>query len=321
MQTFLLILPDFLVVVLGAALARGLGWGREFWSKAEKLVFYVLFPPLLFTSISNSKLLLGESTHFLAVGIGAMMMGVLVAWAIRLLFRKTDDVTHASIFQCGFRFNTYIGFSICQRVFDESGFALLALLIAFWVPISNAIAVTAIARAVARRDGEKTGASAGKTAGRFAALKAVAENPLIIATILGLIFNIMGWRLPMAASAFLDHLGDASLAVGLLCVGAGMRLTGIKDDLPLLATCVVERMLVLPAIALAAGFVFDLNPTAHAVLLLFAALPTSQTCYVMTTSMGGNGPMVANLTSLQTLAAMATLTLWVAVMLRLAGAA
>lgn len=317
MQTFLLILPDFLVVVLGAALARGLGWGREFWSKAEKLVFYVLFPPLLFTSISNSKLLLGESTQFLAVGIGAMMTGVLAAWAIRLFFRKTDDVTHASIFQCGFRFNTYIGFSICQRVFDESGFALLALLIAFWVPISNAIAVAAIARAVARRDGAK----AGKGAGGFAAAKAVAKNPLIIATVLGLVFNILGWKLPAAAGAFLEHLGDASLAVGLLCVGAGMQFTGIKHELPLLGACVVERMLVLPAIAFAAGFVFDLEPTAHAVLLLFAALPTSQTCYVMTTSMGGNGPMVANLTSLQTLAAMATLTLWVAVMLRLVGGA
>ena len=42
---------------------------------------------------------------------------------------RDDPVTHASVFQCGFRFNTYIGFAVCLRLFDEEGFALLALLI------------------------------------------------------------------------------------------------------------------------------------------------------------------------------------------------
>ena len=50
-----------------------------------------------------------------------------------------------------------------------------------------------------------------------------------------------------------------------------------------------------------------------AALLVFAALPTAQSCYVMTASMRGNAPIVAEVTTAHTLAAMVTLPVWVAV--------
>ena len=59
-----------------------------------------------------------------------MLIGVCASWCIRYLV-KTDPVTHASLFQCGFRFNTYIGFALALEAFGDQGFALLALLIAF----------------------------------------------------------------------------------------------------------------------------------------------------------------------------------------------
>ena len=218
MDSVALIAPDFSIILLGLLLRLKFEYSEDFWKQAEQLVFYVLFPPLLFTSISGSSLSLGESAGFLAAGIGAMLIGVCASWCIRYLV-KTDPVTHASLFQCGFRFNTYIGFALALKLFGDQGFALLALLIAFWVPISNTIAVSALAGAVAKRD-----AALGKqTNGSEPSLvvvtgKAVIQNPLIIATVLGLCCNLLGITVPATIHHFLKGLGNASLAMGLLCI-------------------------------------------------------------------------------------------------------
>ena len=220
MDSVALIAPDFSIILLGLLLRLKFDYSEDFWKQAERLVFYVLFPPLLFTSISGSSLSLGESAGFLAAGIGAMLIGVCASWCIRYLV-KADPVTHASLFQCGFRFNTYIGFALALKLFGDQGFALLALLIAFWVPISNTIAVSALAGAVAKRDaalGEQTNGS--KPSLMVVTGKAVAQNPLIIATVLGLCCNLLGITVPATIHHFLKGLGNASLAMGLLCSAA-----------------------------------------------------------------------------------------------------
>lgn len=134
-----------------------------------------------------------------------MLLAVLLAAVVMKILRD-DPVTHASVFQCGFRFNTYIGFAVCLRLFDEEGFALLALLIAFWVPISNTIAV-------------------------------------------GVLVKASGLTVPQTATTFLAHLGNDSLAMGLLCIGASLRLHDFRGHLALITTSVVRRLLAVPAIA------------------------------------------------------------------------
>lgn len=125
-------------------------------------------------------------------------------------------------FSVRFRFNTYIGFAICLRLFGDNGFSLLAMLIAIWVPISNVIAVSALASAVTS---EK---SLGKRMQKV--LLQVFKNPLIIATLLGLFFNVFGLRLPDFLTASLKSLGNASLAAGLLCIGASLTLRDLESE-------------------------------------------------------------------------------------------
>lgn len=310
MQSLLIILPDFLIILLGAVLAQKAGFGESFWKAAEKLVFYVLFPPLLFNSIAGAKMTITGAAQFLAAGVSAMLLAVLLAAVVMKILRD-DPVTHASVFQCGFRFNTYIGFAVCLRLFGEEGFALLALLIAFWVPISNTIAVGVLANAVAGRD-----SAAESPADRLrTTLRKVLTNPLIIATVAGLLVKASGLTVPQTATTFLAHLGNASLAMGLLCIGAGLRLHAFRDHLALITTSVVCRLLAVPAIAWGVVTLAGLGPVEAGVAILFAALPTAQSCYVMTASMKGDAPSVANVTTAQTLAAMATLPFWISTVL------
>ena len=207
-------------------------------------------------------------------------------------------------------FNTYIGFAVCGRLFGESGFALLALLIAFWVPISNTIAVSALARAVAKK--EETGS---RTSKQPSVLRTVLTNPIIIATLAGLAVNMSGLTLPDTGVRFLRHLGNASLSMGLLCIGAGLQFGEIRAHRRLIAASAANRLLVVPVIALAVCRLFSLPPLETGVAVLFAVLPTAQSCYVMTAAMKGNAPAVAGVTTAQTLAAMATIPFWIAIVL------
>lgn len=263
MNSTLIILPDFLLILLGTFLAVKLKYSKEFWKGCERLVFYVLFPPLLFLSVSTAHVSLSETSRFLGVAVFAMMLAVLSSYLIRFIC-PAGKVTNASVFQCGFRFNTYIGFAICLRLFGDNGFSLLAMLIAIWVPISNVIAVSALASAVTS---EK---SLGKRMQKV--LLQVFKNPLIIATLLGLFFNVFGLRLPDFLTASLKSLGNASLAAGLLCIGASLTLRDLKAKFALISACTVQRLLIVPLIAWLAALVFGLDKLSLGVLVLFAAL-------------------------------------------------
>ena len=302
-----LILPDILLISLGFFLRAFLKDGvfhDGFWRSTEKLVFYVLFPPLLFSSVASSHLSISEASQYLSVAIATMMMALLFSYLIRYLV-KADDVSHASAFQCGFRFNSYIGFALVSRLYGNEGLALLSLLIAFWVPISNTIAVAALATAVAKSDGQ-SGSS--KTYTRT--LKAVVKNPLIIATSAGLLVNLLGVSLPSVPMQVCQSLGKASLVMGLLCIGAGIRLNSFQSNGTLIFANTVERLILVPALAFLMCWLFELPLAAQGALMVFAMLPTAQSCFVMTASMGGNAPLVANVTTAHTIAAIVTIPIW-----------
>lgn len=345
MSGLLLVLPDFLVILLGVLLRARFFTDSAFWMRTEKLVFYVLLPAMLFLSVAGSTVALGDAAIFLSAGVLAMSLAAAFAWGIRYLVRA-DDVTHASVFQCGFRFNSYIGFALAARIGGDEALAFLALLIAVWVPISNALATAEIARAVAKANGVEgadgaaesgnAGGENGKEGNRprttltgrtllRKTLKGVVTNPLILATVGGLLWKGFGLPLPVTLVQTLKHLGDASLALGLLCIGAGLTAGVLRKYARLIAAATFERLVAAPVAALlvtsAMAFFFPLSPMGAAVVLLFAALPTAQSCYVMASAMGGDAPAVAGVTTAHILASAVTLPLWTIVIQRvLAGA-
>lgn len=344
MSGLLLVLPDFLVILLGVLLRARFFTDPAFWMRTEKLVFYVLLPAMLFLSVAGSTVALGDAAIFLSAGVLSMSLAAALAWGIRYVVRA-DDVTHASVFQCGFRFNSYIGFALAARIGGDEALALLALLIAVWVPISNALATAEIARAVAKADGvagvaegvAKSGEKNGKAGAQPGTmltgrallrktLRGVVTNPLILATVGGLLWKALGLPLPATLVQTLKHLGDASLALGLLCIGAGLTAGALRKYARLIAAATFERLVAAPVAALlvtsALALFFPLSPMGAAVVLLFAALPTAQSCYVMASAMGGNAPAVAGVTTAHILASAVTLPLWTIVIQRvLAGAA
>lgn len=106
MGTALALLPDFALILLGYALRRWMvALGDHFWTGLEKLVYFVLFPALLFNAITKTPLSLA-AIPLIGVGATAMFGAMLLALLARPLFALTP-ISFASQFQCAFRFNLF----------------------------------------------------------------------------------------------------------------------------------------------------------------------------------------------------------------------
>jgi hypothetical protein len=297
----LLLLPDFLLIVSGYLICRYTALDRPVWDGAERLVYHVLFPALLFTSIVRHPQHLGDLLPLAASGVAVVLLGVALALSLRR-WPGVDPRLHASGAQTAFRFNSYVALALSERLAGTQGLAWIALLVALCVPVVNVAAVWALAR----HGGQGTG-------------RELLRNPLIIATVAGLLFNALGLKLPDVALATATRMGSAALPLGLMAVGAGLRLGALREGPGLASALLAIRHAVLPLAAIALVVALKLPPAQQAVLVAFAAMPTASSCYVLAVRMGGHGGYVAGLVTVSTLIGMVGLPLSLALLHSLSG--
>ncbi|MGB4856613.1 MAG: AEC family transporter, partial [Candidatus Dechloromonas phosphoritropha] len=206
MNTALQLLPDFALILLGVGIRRWMHLGDHFWTGVEKLVYFILFPALLINAIVKTRLDLGAALPLLATAFAAMLGGMLLALLPRLVIR-IPPLTFASLFQCGYRFNSYIALAIAGMLYGAVGIATMGLIVGAAVPLANLVSVWMLARH-----------------GEVGLWREVARNPLIWGTAAGFLLNLAGFVPPPPLQAFLGRLADAAIALGLITVGAALRL-------------------------------------------------------------------------------------------------
>lgn len=292
MTTALLLLPDFALILLGVAIRRWMGLGDHFWNGVEKLVYFILFPALLINAIVRTRLDLQAALPLLGTAFAAMAAGMLLAGLPRVLSRL-PALTFASMFQCGYRFNSYIALAIAGMLFGAPGIATMGLIVGAAVPIANLVSVWMLARH-----------------GDSGLWREVARNPLIWGTATGFLLNLAGFIPPAPIQAFLGRLADASIALGLIAVGAALRLENTPGVRGFALWLVAVKLLLLPLVAFQVGSWLGLAGLHLQIVVLFAALPTASSAYILAMRMGGDGRSVAWLISATTLGAMLTLPLW-----------
>ncbi|MGQ0711921.1 MAG: AEC family transporter [Rhodoferax sp.] len=282
-----LLFPDFSLIACGYLVCRFTALNRRVWEQVEQLVYYLFFPVLLFYSIIKSPLDLRAASGLLGATLALAGTGIALAYALPHLpglRRFVPSRLHAASAQVGFRFNSFIGLALAERVAGAAGVQLLALLIGVCVPLFNIAAVYPMARHAQR-----------------SLLGELVRNPLIIATLLGLGGALLGLRIPPWLEPTVARLGAASLALGLMAAGAGLQLAALGKARVLALSVLGIRHLALPLAAAAWAWVFALAPLQATVLLAFAALPTASSSYVLATRMGYDGPYVAGLVTASTL--------------------
>lgn len=295
MSLALLLLPDFALILFGFALYRVTSWGKDFWSGLEKLIYYVLFPALLFNSIAKQPLDFIAAGPALKTAIITVLIGIVLGLLAKPLFRP-DEKSFASSFQTAFRFNSYIGLAIAGRLYGEQGIAALGVIIGIVVPICNIASVWMLAR-----NSESS------------MWMELVKNPLIIATVSGVLYSLSGLPLPEVVSNLVSRMGAASLACGLLAVGAALTFTGVGKNMSLITYNTIVKLVVMPLSAIYIAKSLGITGIYFDLLVLFGASPTATSAYILAVRMGGVGAIVAQGITVSTLGAMLAIPFWLIV--------
>jgi hypothetical protein len=288
-----LLFPDFSLILCGYLVCRFTALNRRVWEPVESLVYFFLFPVLLFHSIVKSPLDLGAAASLIGAGLTMGVAGIALAYALPHLpwiGPHIDRRDHAASAQVAFRFNSFIGLALAERLAGAQGLQLIAVLIGVCVPLFNVGAVWPMARHAQR-----------------GLLRELVRNPLIIATASGLAANLLGFSMPVWLEPTVTRIGAASLALGLMAAGAGMQFGSLGSAKTLAASVLSIRHFLLPLIGWAVSGAFGLSAVQTTVLLAFSALPTASSAYVLAARMGYNGAYVAGLVTLSTLLGMVSL--------------
>ena len=295
-------LPTFGLIALGIFLRARVFKDGAVWQGLEMLTYWVLLPALLTSSIA------GASLNTLPVGrlLGATWIALLLATGLAILISRVtgaDRAAMTSIVQGGIRYNTYMALAIASGLFGQAGLALggvVAGLIVTCVQIILAIVFVV--------------SEGGRPSPLRMALQTI-KNPLLLGCVAGFAIAALGGMPPGIGPTF-RSLGAASLALGLLCVGAGLSLASLREK-PLLQLLVaVLKLGLVPLITLGLGRLFGLDGMALAVVVVIMAMPTATTSYVMARVLGGDARLMAAIITLQHIAAVATLPLWGAFLAR-----
>ena len=289
-----LLFPDFSLIVCGYLVCRYTSLNRTVWEQVETLVYYFLFPVLLFQSIVRSPLDLSAASTLIGAGLLTGLTGILLAYSLPFvpwLGRHIDPREHASSAQVAFRFNSFIGLALADRLAGGAGLQMIAVLMGVCIPLFNIAAVWPMARHAGR-----------------GFLRELVRNPLILATATGLTANLLGFALPVWLEPTVTRIGAASIALGLMAAGAGLQLGHLSQAKALAVALLTIKHLLMPLAAIGLARAFNLSFEQTTILLAFSALPTASSAYVLAARMGYNGGLVAGLVTLSTMLGVLSLT-------------
>ncbi len=298
--------PDMLNSLIAVFLVIATGWflknrnivSQTHWVGVERLTYQLLFPAVVIHTLAIADL---RNVPVLAMGL-SLVFAILSVAALLLLARPAlakvgiDGPAFTSIFQGSVRWNTFVGLAVAAGLQGRTGTTLMAIAIAAMIPLLNVMCVIVLARY-----------ANGKQMSADATIRSILVNPFIWSSAVGLVLNQVQWALPTAFIGYLDALGRASLGVGLLVVGSALDLNRLARPRLAHGVAVVLKLVAMPLLAwLYAGWLGVTGP-ALAMTVVAGSVPTATAAYFLARDLGGDAPLMAEITTLQTLLALATL--------------
>ncbi|MFG6667805.1 AEC family transporter [Halomonas sp. HNIBRBA4712] len=290
--------PLFLLILLGAAIGYRRWPSSEFWLQMEKLIYFLLFPAMLVATLATADVSQVPVARLAGVLLVAIALLTLLLWWLRA-WLSLQAPAFTSIFQGAIRFNTYVGVAGAGALHGSAGVTTAAVAVAVMVPVVNILCVASFIKA----------GTLGQASLRHSALTLL-KNPLILACLAGIFLNLTGIGLPGWSESAAELLGRAALPLGLVAVGVALRPAALLRLDRGTVTTNVAKLALMPVIVLALAWLCGLDPLSRDVALLFAALPTATSAYILARQLGGDAELMAAIITGQTLLAMLTLPFW-----------
>lgn len=299
------VLPVILLVALGYILKKTNFFTAEFLRVANKTVFRVLLPVLLFVNLAELDSF--SQLKWDAVLYALAAIAILFCIGLFLAHITSDRCQKGVMLQGVVRSNfALVGVPLAQLMAGDKGVQSAALLSAFTIPVFNVLSVIALSVYI-------QGESGGK--GRMAkTLRGILRNPLIIGVLAGILCVLLkplADHLPSGVTAFmgkftfvgtvLEYLAKASTPVALLVLGGQFEKSSIKGLKKQIMLGVTGRLILAPLIGLGGavllqkmGFLYFDNGTYAALIALFAT-PAAVASAIMAEEMGNDGQLAGQL--------------------------
>lgn len=284
------LIPIFLLIITGFSFKKIDFPSSEFWKNADKLTYFVLMPALLVYKLSKADLNSIGALDFVLTGILTIFSILIISIILKFKMKNTSGASFSSVVQGAIRFNTYVFLGLIAAILGDHGIALAALLITFAIPLLNIICITVFAFYV--NDAKAT---------FIGMVKSIIKNPLIVACIIGATINYSGIHMPIIAVKFLEILSASALPLGLLSIGFALDLGSIKEAKMELIVSSMLKLVVMPLIMFLIGIMFSLDSFLLTILIIFAAMPTASSSFILARQLGGDTKLMASIITFETL--------------------
>lgn len=301
------LLPVLLVTLLGVLLKQIRFLPKEGWAALDKLCYFVLFPAIIFREIA-----LADFTGVPVTGMALALMLAIISMSLLLLVARpvlysglgVDGPAFTSMFQGATRWNALIAIAIIPLAFGPQALALGAVGVAAMIPLLNLINVGVLSLYGSGRS----------TSWKEVGL-ALASNPYVLSSLAGIGWKLSGLPLPQVASISLDVMGKGALGLALVAVGAGLTMPAGSSSKISAIIATFLKLLVMPCFTMAWLWLLGVTGDAARVAVLCSAVPSAAGAYVLAARMGGDAPLMAQIVTLQTICAAASLPLVLAFLL------
>ncbi|WP_028470553.1 AEC family transporter [Neptunomonas japonica] len=286
--------PVFAILILGFVGRRAGFPGNGFWEPAEKLTYFVLFPVLLINKLGSADIT-GVSILDISIAVVALLLiGTGLCFVVRY-WMGLSAAGFTSFYQGSVRFNTYVGLASVSTLYGNEAVAVSAVVIAFMIPLLNLLSIIVFSTQLGRKQGVR------------GLLATLIKNPLILSCLLGIGLNISGIGIPSAVASVTGLLGSMALPLGLLAVGAGLNLHALRVVQSAVWVSSFIKLLLFPFIMYGICFFMELSSFITGLLLVFAAVPTAPSAFILARQLGGDAEMMAAIITGQVLLSMLTL--------------
>ncbi len=301
-QTLETTLPVFIMVFVGMGLRR-IGWiDGAFINTASALVFKATLPTLIFLSITRADLSTALNPDLLLFFLLATLASFALAWVwAHFRVRQEDRGVYV---QGAFRGNCgIVGLALAANLYGDYGLSAGGILLGLVIISYNILAVVVL-----------LAYQPGQSASPRKILRDIIRNPLIIAVVVAIPAATLNLEFPTWVMISGDYFASLTLPLALLCIGATVSLKAIRTDSSTAMGASLMKMVVLPALATLAAWLWGFRGAELGLLFLFFASPTAAASFVMVKALGGNDRLAANIIALTTLFASVTVTLGVFVL-------
>jgi len=290
--------PLFALLVLGKTLkARGIT-SDIFLKTADRLVYYIFFPVMLFWKVGTAA---GEGS---STGLClAAFLAVLIVFITSLVYIQKGGVSPfgaGSFSQASYRFNTYIGMAIVLGVLGEEGIRHFGILIGFLIPSINVLAVSVLIW-YSNQD-----LPTGKKIQFF--IKALVSNPLILGCAGGILVSRSGISFPVFINNTFGLISSVTLPLALISIGGNLSFSGVARYGRQALVASLFKLVALPLIGFILLKVFGVADIAFKTGMIFFCLPTSTALYVLSGQLNSDLELASTAIMVSTLLAFASLS-------------